>query len=559
MWNVKLSKWFICFVIYELGVAVVKRALHLLFICSFLLIGCSEEDGTPSIEIPAHENAKIQLSVEGKKLMKDDVRTETYVNRVTDTRYSFRVESDGEQIGTIHVTTRELDNGDVFVFTKLENNMEEPLKVYLNIPLNDVNRYEVNDWDQRHVEHQHDKTTGVDETTGPIGLMKVFNYDEEKFELVLSKNYQSRKLTKKYEDGRKSIVRELIKEEKRFYTYLNNDQLVISLPMASSGKDISESWLLLSSDRLFEKEENLQKWIDFHLDNYKAAKSWLTAEGPYKKLPWSIEPGTKLGYGRNLGLIQDKTALDSFEQYRERYYYDLVLNSMADLLAFKNEKGTAIWETEYTSTWLKKAYGTTAPYIDTRHNENIALFLTRVGNLLNIEELKNAITIYGDYLIEQVEIGNTIQVGEGYLIADYFSPYDQSQKTHASLNHILGGVNLLLDCYSATGNEKYLDVALHIIKGVEELGEQWIRDSGDLWYQVNPDLTFTGNDYELLTLIDLLTTQEKLEEIQLERNQMLDRFIRSKASYLVREEKEMYDYVKEMLVNQGFGDILKEE
>ena len=38
-----------------------------------------------------------------------------------------------------------------------------------------------------------------------------------------------------------------------------------------------------------------------------------------------------------------------------------------------------LWETEYTSTWLKNNYGIIAPYTDTRLNENVALFLTQTG------------------------------------------------------------------------------------------------------------------------------------------------------------------------------------
>ncbi|MBB5149215.1 hypothetical protein HNR36_001603 [Ureibacillus thermosphaericus] len=43
------------------------------------------------------------------------------------------------------------------------------------------------------------------------------------------------------------------------------------------------------------------------------------------------------------------------------------------LKIFQGDK-EGLWGTEYMSTWLKNNYGIHVPYIDTRHNENIALF-----------------------------------------------------------------------------------------------------------------------------------------------------------------------------------------
>jgi hypothetical protein len=526
-----------------------------MFLCLIGVTGCSEQ-GEPYAKVPINKQQFVQLSVPNFQLQKKTVKKNSYFTLVKDTSYEFAIVHKRETVGKLSVTTRHLDNGDVFLFTKLQNDTKEPLNAEVSIHLKEVNRYHLIDWDQRFKKQEHHKTTGVDETTYPMGLVKAFSYDKEKYDLVLSKNYLSRELVKKYEDDRKSIVRELIKEEKAFSANVKGDSLSFVLPLQSTGNDISENWMLFSKEKLFKNDQHLQQWINEQIDNYKRANSWLTAEGPYTKLPWSIEPGTKKGYGRNLGIMQDQMSLDYFEQYKDRYFYDLVLNSAANLLAYKQTKGTKLWETEYTSTWLKKAYGTTAPYMDTRHNEYIALFLTKVGKLLNIDELTKAETIYGDYLVQQVKIGNIIQVKEGYLIADYFSPYNQSKKTHTSMNHILGGVNILLHCYMSTGDKKYLDVALNIRKGIEELGDQWIRDSGDLWYQVNPDLTFTGNDYEQLTLIDLLMTQENFEKAGIHRSKALDKLIRSKAGYLVREKKQLYPYVIEMLTSQGFKDVL---
>jgi hypothetical protein len=513
-----------------------------------------------TVEIGTVFNMKdnIELSMENYNLVKKNESSRKVLTLSEDFIITYDIFDKDEVIGNIELTLRKLDNQDVFVFTKLLNYEGTPLTANLKIKLDDVNRFVLDDWDKRYKEHVHNGTTGVDPTTYPIGLVEAYSFENLKHSIVLSKNYISRELSKEYDNNEESILRELISEEKAFSTMQLNDSIEITLPLQSQGNDISENWVLFSNERLFENEENLTKWVNYHIDSYSQANKWLTAEGPYKKLPWSIEPSTKMGYGRNLGIMQDKRALDSYEAYGERYFYNLVVNSISDLFVYKEVKGTEIWETEYTSTWLKKPYGTTAPYIDTRHNENIAIFLTRAARLLNIEELQKAQTIYGDYLVDQVQQGNTIEIGDGYLVADYFSPYD-SNKTHASMNHIIGGINFLLDCYAITNDPKYLEVASNIRAGVEGLGEKWIRDTGDLWYQVNPDLTFAGNDYEQLTLIDLLTTQQKWEDVGQQRSELFDKFIQSKTEYLVREKKEIYGYVINTLIDQGFEKALTGE
>ena len=50
-------------------------------------------------------------------------------------------------------------------------------------------------------------------------------------------------------------------------------------------------------------------------------------------------------------------------------------------------------------------------------------------------------------------------------------------------------------------------------RGIENIGEKWLRDNGDVWYQVNGDFTFDGIDYPLLTLGDLLKSQQSWEAV----------------------------------------------
>lgn len=177
--------------------------------------------------------------------------------------------------------------------------------------------------------------------------------------------------------------------------------------------------------------------------------------------------------------------------------------------------------------------------------------------MLDIKELKNSTIIYADFLVNQTKNGNIIEVPEGgYLVTDYYSP-QQTKKTHTSLNHALGEMNFLLESYQQTKEESYLDVARNMRRGIENIGEKWLRENGDVWYQVNGDFTFDGIDYPLLTLGDLLKSQQSWEAVGEKRSDMFDQLIRSKTQYLVESKQEIHQPVADLLINQGFGDIIE--
>lgn len=518
-------------------------------------VSVNEERLMETVIIDLDEEQQLVIEAEHLELRKASDLTEEQIGSV-DRIHIFDIWDGSEKAGEVTITVRTIDNGDLFVFSKLVNDREDVVVIDQTLTYPNVNRYVLTDFDQRFKEREHNPTLGVDPTTYPIGLVELYSFEDLAHNLFLSKNYLSQEMVLDYENSGISVLRELVDEVKSFSIGVGVDDITVSLPLHSFGEDISENWMMLSGEVLFEDREVLDRWIDYNIESYSQVNKWFTAGGPYKKLPWSIEPFTKMGYGRNLGSMQDKKALDKLEDYGERFFYNLTMNSVANLLGYR-EEGQVVWETEYTSTWLKQTFESIAPFVDTRHNENIAIFLTRTGHLLDIEELKDAHVDYADYLLEQVEKENIFYVDKGFYIADYYSPHPGTKMTHASLNHIVGGINFLLDSYISTGEEKYLDVAKQVRLAIEETGEEWIRDTGDLWYQINPDLTFAGNDYEQLTLIDLLTSQVNWEEAGEERSELFDVLISSKTEYLVTNEKQIFDYVLDMLVEQGFRELVK--
>ncbi|MFD2683115.1 hypothetical protein [Bacillus seohaeanensis] len=533
-----------------------KRKFLIVLCISIFLTGCINKGETKkqpsSIDVALNERLELKLTTLDGEIELVDEQKSSSLNLYEDASSFFTVTKNSNTLLDGSVTVRKLNNKDLLIFTSIENKSDQPKSIDFSLTLPQTNRYSLTDWDQRKVNHPHDGNTGIDKTTQPIGLFSFRHYDNLRYEVVLGKQYTSLPVTKDYSNGLHSHLREIVSEKKKYQIAQQTSSATLDFTLKANKGETSEQWLMLSKEKFFSTNDELQSWIDYHLDSYKEANTWLTPSGPMKKLPWSIEPYTKKGYGRNLGVMVDREAIDRYLETHERYYHNLTINSVASLMEYRKQKDTTIWETEYTSTWLKKAYGLTAPYIDTRHNEFIALYLKKIGDELNIPQLQKAPLTYGDYLLEQINIGNVIKTENGVLISDYFSPYDVGQKTHASLNHILGGANLLLDCYIQSGEEKYLHAAVQIETGLEDLDQKWIRDNGDLWYQVNPDLTFAGNDYEQLTLLDLLKHQEKLEKAGLKRSAFIDNLLSSKLKYLQSKKIELIPDVQQELKSQGF-------
>lgn len=480
----------------------------------------------------------------------------------TDLKYSFEVFGKLFKMGDLTITVRNLENGDQFIFNKFENTSNKSKTLPLQIQFNKVNSYEFYDFNQDEPIREHDKVYGIDYTTNVKGLYKLKENEITKYNLYLSQNYISKELTKTYNETDKSTLREFISEDQSLHISQPSNSvnepanMNFELTLKTTGENqISESWFLLSQEELFPDEKVLEEYKNETNHNYLHNPKWNTADGNYTKLPWSIEPGTKLGYGRNLVALQDKTSLKYYSDTKERFFFDMVINSINHLENFRG-KSDKLWETEYTSNWLKNNYGIQAPYTDTRHNENIALFLTNAGKELGLKEIENSYILYADFLSNQQKLGNMIETENGFYITDYFSK-NQTKKTHASLNHTLGEMNFLLETYKESQNEKYLNTALHIKKAVEDSGTDWINQkNGDLWYQINGDHTFEGEDYPTLTLEDLTKSLTLFNELNISYSSVLEELIESKTIYIIKNNIPIKKSTVEKLRHLELGEQL---
>ncbi|WP_251637826.1 hypothetical protein [Sporosarcina sp. NCCP-2716] len=470
---------------------------------------------------------------------------EREVENTEERTITYSVHRFGKRIGTYELTERTLGNGSQFLFERLMNDSRLGVDLKTSYHFNGSDDVMATDWNYRKVKHPHHDTFGTDPTVNPYGRLEI--RDNAFQEAVVGYSFTSKELVKKYDVG-ESRLRELGSEVQD--VELLTDGFARGLKAGRSG--IGESWMLLSDSPLFESHEEENEWIDFSLENQFSQLNWLTKDGPYTKLPFSIDPATKMGYGRVIGRMEDDVALEWYGKSESKFFETMVLNSRVNLLNYIAEFGGTRWPTEYTSAWLNNAYGIKAPYVDTRYNEYVAFFLDETEKQFDeeVDKSQKYVPVYADYLLSRIDQGETIEAGDGFLIVDYFDEDPETKRPHASLNHELGGLKILLTAYRETDDAKYLDAAKSVMAGIEGFGASeggWIRDNGDLWYQARPDGTFSGDDYPQLTLVDLVETQSLLEEMELGRNAYFDKLIDAKVGYLKDQGEELIEKVTKHL------------
>lgn len=494
-------------------------------------------------DVVFYENSNLTLTIQKPALLSfsEIETTEKKIENTVDQTFSAQLKLLGLTMGTYEVTERTLGNNAKFVFEQLTNDSWLPIPV--SSELSGLKNAELTDWNPEVITHPYHNDFGVDPTVNPFGAVSYANGE------VLQGNvYISESLETTYDGQQVSRLKELHNEVRELEVVDNTIKKAFWLMPNRN----AESWALLTQGPLFTNESTEQKWIEFALKNQTMQLNWLTADGPFTKLPFSIEPGTKMGYGRAMGRFEDEVALHWNERSPSLFFESMVLNSRANLLSYLDEFEGTRWPTEYTSMWLKNAYGLKAPYVDTRFNEYVAFYLDSTAELYpeDIEQEQFAVVVYADYLLSRIEKKEIIEAGDSFLIVDYFDEDPETPLTHASLNHELGGLKILLTAYERTNDSKYLNAAKQVVKGIEQFGQNeggWIRENGDLWYQARPDGTFSGDDYPQLTLVDLLETQALFEELDMERNIYFDEMIQSKLKYLDAEGIKLIEKVTNLM------------
>lgn len=468
--------------------------------------------------------------------------------------YTYRVS--GLSPATVILTKRELPNGDYFLFTELRNPQRMPITVDVIQTETGLTKGVLHEYSRFPIKKSMDETFGFDLTTYPTGIFEKTDHAGKRSQRMIGKSYQSVELYQKYPTGAESHTRELLQESEAFSgAKLGETQLSV-YRLQSRGFDVVDQWLLSSDEPLFTDRKQMDAWMVESAANYKKRNKWYTAHGPYNKMAVTIEPMPKSGrgYGRNLLLVKEDRVMALYTETGERYYENLVHNAFANLDIFRGN--ATYWETEVTSTYLKSLYGITAPFVDTRFNEQIALYMYNGGKALGHTDYNVGLKNYADLLVSQKTKGNILKVDNAsYYISDYF-PSAQKVKTHTSMNHALGGMNILLLAYQEFKDPAYLNTAYSIQSAIEKDKNKWIRPDGDIWYKVSPEYEFIGRDYVHLTLEDLIHSYENWSAIDPKVLPVFDEMIRSKAGYLNKNKLGYTTKIKQGLERIGMSELL---
>ncbi|HBP13200.1 MAG TPA: hypothetical protein DD613_03955 [Firmicutes bacterium] len=445
----------------------------------------------------------------------------------------------------LNIYSIKLGNKEIFKYLIVERTFENNItykyftgknltfdKININFAVNKL--YENNkNFKEYEITKPYSYTVGQDKLTLP----SLYSYDEDD-SMLIYKTYVYSILCEEYKDNDYSILKEFSKE----VNYDNNkNKNTITL----GSNEFFDQLIVVSENNLFDNEQEIEKYSQ--LINEGETGVWVSYDGRYSKLPYSIEPFTKEGYGRNVGGYSEKKIFTEYENNNNQFFKTIIYNSLHTLDKYMPRYKNGVWLTEYTSTWLKKDYYTYSHYFDTRHNDTLAIYFKLINKNFNSSTLKKWEHVYTNYMVytyKKYEFN--IYDNYGVLALDYYTNHEYDLKTHSSLNHQLAIIDRLFQEYLDKDKEIYKTVAEKYLTTIINIGDNWIKDNNDLWYEIKPDGTMSGEDYRLLTLEDLLVTQSYIKKIYGKKNNTIDKLITSKVKFL-------------QSINYGFTDFLTRE
>lgn len=437
----------------------------------------------------------------------------------------------------LKLTERELINGDRFLFFNIENHTEKMQTLKFSLVLTNTKDYVAEDLSNYYRQPSYSNRYGENKLTFPSLFLSSDTAD-----VFISKGTVYLNNNLMYEDSTKSKTKKYIYETNDIRYKQENSAVHLNILLqVPAGKNMDQ-FLLLSEHSLFASKQTLTSYFTdagISVENNDVRfNMWITPEGTYTKLPYSIEPFDKDAYGVNLHHMSKKELLRYYNNEKDRFFFDLIYNAVIQVFGYRpHHKG--LFLTEYTSTWLKKDFSIRAPYIDTRLNETFALVIQDSKKILPFEELNNFYLRYANFLVSYSESNSLLLVEKGaYYIPDYFALNKNASLTHSSLNHQLGIINYLFSILlkeDVSNKEAYSMVALSILKAIDLTYTFWIQDNGDLFYKIsyhNNELVYSDNDYIYVTLIDLLIVQKNIIDLYGEKRKSIDTLIKSKLRYL---------------------------
>ncbi|ALS76606.1 hypothetical protein AUC31_15935 [Planococcus rifietoensis] len=246
-----------------------------------------------------HED--VELSIDKPTFITlGEAQTETDGNVTTDTYpLTFLTLS----IGSLAITEETLPNGDILLFDKVENTSWMPFTFSMN--RSGVEDAMITRWNEDTMLQQEEETYGTDATRNPFGVIRSADT-----ETLQGNIYVSRGLSL----GNGERVQELRHEIYDFPV----EEGVMEKSLWLPPKHQSESWMLISSEALFDSPETETNWVQFANDNRRAQFNWLTSDGPRQKMALTDDLRTELAY--TIPEDPESAYSEWFEQTSSRFF-----------------------------------------------------------------------------------------------------------------------------------------------------------------------------------------------------------------------------------------------
>ena len=441
---------------------------------------------------------------------------------------TYRIGTAASPAASLVVTLRALPSGSKLVFAELNApNGTVPISLQISTASTGAALHDLG----LKPNLTYNETTGVDRTSGPIGWVDFASNAKIVGSALVSKNYEYTNLTKVYSKSKTSTVRRFIGETRSIG--LGSDaagRVILSMGLVAH-KSVCQRYVLLTDRAITDTAT-----AEYSVGRVTSAEwAWMDPLGSYGKAPYSIEPATSLGYVRDLVHSRAAATLPAYRTTASGLFEDLLVNDLYTLSLTRS--GDGLWRTNYTSTWVKDESGITAPFVDTRNNEQLAeQFLAMTDTLCargvsSVAPARGWSVPFASYLLGRAQVGAVSRTPHGAFFADYYDS-GGTVRVHTSLNHALGEMNYLMKLHIETSNPVYLALATVIKSAVDDTGSGWVRPNSDLWYQRNTNGTYVGTDYVSVTYWDLINSQGLLRALTGSTDPVMQRLITAKAHFL---------------------------
>lgn len=313
---------------------------------------------------------------------------------------------------------------------------------------------------------------------------------------------------------------------------LSPDGAVLQLPQQA--RTVVEHWGMISSSPLVDLDQEANQAL-LQLADLNMARKW-AMEGPLELTPSTYYPTSPSSFFKNPSFAVAQRFLDDGE---DRFFKNMSIIALYTAARTIHEDG--YWPISTRSEWLYRDYGIEAGYYDTRWSTDAAVFLLDGYRTYGESIYLEAASRYAEFLLDYAEKYHYRTEGGGILVWDYMKfDSDQVRPVHVSLNHLLSEMNFLYEIYQITGEDRYLHTAERMRTAVHDTGASWVTEAGDLHYRIQPDGTYTGKDYPLLTLKDLRISQSLIQEIEGEADPIFAYLIEAKEDYLRKHNLPLY-------------------